>query len=154
MRNKMKTGIIILILFLIAIVIFFCPAVKTDTGNTPTRRCKLEMGQIRYACIAYKTDFGFFPTGSVTAVFQELTGKNSRTIPYIEISARNTASDGTYLDPWGTPYRISFEYLSNVVYGAGGRGNVSSAGRDHLWGTEDDLEIKWDAQQDNPAYRR
>jgi type II secretory pathway pseudopilin PulG len=126
----MRAVVAILILIVILLVVYISSNVKCV--NTKSRRARVELAQLRTACRAYRADVGAFPSGSVYAVCQALSGNGWKTIPYIERYPKQDATDGTFLDPWGTPYRFNFLNPTNPV--------IRSAGEDRTWGTKDDIE--------------
>jgi hypothetical protein len=124
-----KTMIMVTLIAVAVIVLLLWPMSIRHPPPTPNLLAKLELRQIQMACRSYTVDNRASPSGSVSAVCQALTGKNS--IPYIEFNSRRTTHDGSFLDPWGTPYHFSFFNPTNPV--------VSSAGKDRSWGTVDDI---------------
>ena len=56
---------------------------------------------------AYLITFGEFPSGSAAEICEALSGKNREHAPVVEAYEVNAAHE--FIDPWGTPYRMSFE---------------------------------------------
>lgn len=93
---------------------------------------KSELNSIRSACLAYRSEFGVFPTGTVTDICHALSGTNSMNLKFIEIDPALMTTNGVMTDPWQTPFSVSFPDGTSVV--------VRSAGKDKMFGTQDDIE--------------
>ena len=128
----MKMKILIAILILAAIVFVVWTALHEGPGPKPNTRVVSELASLCVASKAYRTEFGHFPTGSVSEACVALAGQNPHQIVFIEFPPDRVQSDGAFLDPWGSPYRMTFATPTNVI--------ASSAGRDGAWGTQDDIE--------------
>jgi hypothetical protein len=124
--------IVVAIVILIAIGLLVWPALREGPRPKPNTRVIMELASLRYACLAYRAEFGTFPTGATAQTCLLLSGKNLKNIPFMEWSNDRMGSDGTFLDFWGTPYRMDFQNPTNPV--------VRSAGKDRSWGTKDDIE--------------
>ena len=66
------------------------------------------------ALSAYATEQGELPHGSYVTICQLLRGKsvdgqNSKRLEYIESEGVEANAKGEIIDPWGNPYRISFD---------------------------------------------
>lgn len=94
-----------------------------------------EASQILIACRNYDAEYGQMPESPENArLIKSLTGNNPRKIPFLMLKASQLNSNGEMIDPWGTPFRITFDSGSKV--------NVTSAGPDKIFGTADD-ENPW-----------
>jgi len=67
----------------------------------------------------YKYEFGSYPTGDYDQVLKKLFGGDPQKIEFFRV------------DPWGTPYAISFSSTNSFV--------ISSAGKDKIFGDSDDI---------------
>lgn len=90
-----------------------------------------EIASIKVACLAYRTVYGTFPTGSLPQVCTSLAGLNPRNVVFIEFHPQSITTNGLFLDPWGTEYRLTFPTLTSV--------EARCAGKDRQWGTKDDI---------------
>jgi hypothetical protein len=122
--------IVLVVVVLTALIVLAIPAFRTGPGEMPVTRTAVEVSEIRIACRAYLQEFGAFPSGAVTTVCRSLAGENPRSICFIQFPKDHRATDGSFLDAWGTPYRIDFEGTNLVI---------ASAGKDRRWGTKDDI---------------
>lgn len=80
-------------------------------------RIDLDIAAIQVALAQYKTEFGAFPSGDSRAICRMLSGNNPKGIRFIEL--RSVTSDGAFLDPWGTPYKIYYSGEEPLVRSAG-----------------------------------
>jgi len=81
----------------------------------------------------YQTDFGSFPTGSVTEVFRTLH-ENSKHKIYVEYIGRSSKSpkwNDSFVDLWGSLYKIEIKGQTNVI--------IYSAGINQIFGDDDDM---------------
>lgn len=124
--------IIIAIFMLAALVLLVWPALRQGPGPKPNTLVALELASLRVAAKAYRVEFGQFPTGNMSQVCVALAGHNPRQIIFIEFPPDQIQPGGAFLDPWGSPYRIEFPTPTNVI--------ASSAERDQVYGTDDDIE--------------
>ena len=127
----MKIGIIfgVLVLLYLSVDVIW---IRDRTDRFTRVRCDLTA--FRYACLAYRREYGSFPTGSQERIVAALSGKNDRKILFLEVPEHEGSATNLWLDPWGSPYQVMFLSPSNVV--------TRSAGRDKMWGTADDIERK------------
>jgi len=125
----MKTLITILILVALVLTVWPNFGSKSNSLNTLT---KSDLNCIKSACLAYRSEFGAFPTGTVTVIFHLLSGSNTRNLMFIDINSAHVTTNGVMTDPWHTPYSVFFPDATNVV--------VRSAGKDKIFGTQDDIE--------------
>ena len=87
------------------------------------------------ACLAsYHAVYGSFPTGNNAQVMNSLRGGNPRRMRMDPIGPRRMARTNEALDIWDIAYRFSFASNSTIT--------VSSAGKNSLFGDEDDLVVR------------
>ena len=130
------------------------PAIKAALEKANKAQAQSEATGIANAIKAFYSEYSRYPTsGSDTAdktwntdnvdIIKILTAtetasppKNSRKIPFLELSSSSTNSVGNFIDPWDTPYFIAIDYgfdnkVTTVPYGTMDRGvAVWSAGPD------------------------
>jgi len=94
-------------------------------------RCKVVMRMLQAEIGNYKYEFGSDPTGDCAQIFKKLFGDNPKKIEFIHPRNTFTNQAGEFLDPWGTPYTISFAPTNSFV--------ISSAGKDKIFGDADDI---------------
>jgi len=84
------------------------------------------------ACQAYKIEYGTLPQVSENNRLKEiLCGDNPRKMEFLTFRPNDVSSNGEMIDPWGTPFRITFDPDSKI--------HVISAGPDKIFGTPDDI---------------
>ena len=115
----MKTLMVLLCLILLA----GCSKPPSTVRETETLH--LALGQ-------YATNYGVYPTGDTVAIMQALKGANAQHVVFIEFPPAATAPDGTWLDPWGTSYRVDYPAPDSI--------RVTSAGPDRKFDTGDDIQ--------------
>ena len=87
------------------------------------------------ACLAsYHAIYGSFPTGNNAQIIGALRGGNPRKMMIDPIGPRRMAASKEVLDIWGTAYRFRFKSNSMIA--------VSSAGKNGLFGDNDDLVVR------------
>lgn len=113
------------ILFLLASLLF--PSVNgPGLGPAKKAQAKNDVTQIATAVMAYNTEYDHLPpipiNGLVSGeLISVLVGSNQalnpRNIQFIEISpakeGKRGLQDGTFVDPWGGPYRIAIATATN-----------------------------------------
>jgi hypothetical protein len=62
--------------------------------------------QLIAALKAYRVEYGHFPFGNHSQIVSVLEGDNPRRIVFLEFPSVARSSNGEFLDPWRTPYRI------------------------------------------------
>jgi hypothetical protein len=88
--------------------------------------------QIIIACYAYYAEYGSLPEVSENGrLMKILGGENPRAIGFINLQSGQLNANGEMIDPWRTPFRITFDPDSKV--------HVISAGPDKIFGTPDDI---------------
>jgi hypothetical protein len=117
---KLRRIIIIFIVIGIGMILWglFLPA---ETGPTLNKnsRCRVNLMRLRAEIGIYKYEFGSYPTGDYDQVLKKLFGVDPQKIEFFRV------------DPWGTPYAISFSSTNSFV--------ISSAGKDKIFGDSDDI---------------
>jgi hypothetical protein len=117
---KLRRIIIIFIVIGIGMILWglFLPA---ETGPTLNKnsRCRVNLMRLRAEIGIYKYEFGSYPTGDYDQVLKKLFGGDPQKIEFFRV------------DPWGTPYAISFSSTNSFV--------ISSAGKDKIFGDSDDI---------------
>jgi hypothetical protein len=98
-------------------------AALLPAGSRPiidkARRIDLETAQIRAALDTYEAACGGFPAGESSAVFRALRGDNPQKSVFLQCRAGSVSSDGSMVDPWGTPYKIYFSGKEPLIRSAG-----------------------------------
>jgi hypothetical protein len=94
-------------------------------------KCRVELSGLEEAIKGYQATYGNFPSGNRVEVIKALMGNNPRKIQFICVNAGNLSPNGEYLDPWKTPYAFVFSATNGFI--------LSSAGKDKIWGDQDDL---------------
>ena len=78
------------------------------------------------AFAAYHEAFGAYPAGDAAAIIRELRGENEKGQVFFECPPASLNDKGELLDPWGFPYRITYD-------SATGEPLVHSAGKNRLF---------------------
>ena len=95
------------------------PPAESSTGGGS------EVRQLSRALIAalldYRKEYGKFPEGGEAEIMGALCGKNEKGAIYIEPAPSALDAQGAMLDPWGTPFRITFDETSHIpkIHSAG-----------------------------------
>lgn len=126
----MRNALLILGIAAVVFALAF-PAITTRTECGPKSEVAIWSSQIQAACLGYKTEYGKFPPSENRQLVPLLLGNNPRKIPFIEFPPKYLSKDGEVLDPWGTPFHITYRANDLVV--------IESAGSDALFGTKDDF---------------
>ena len=83
-------------------------------------RARAEVAAIATAVDNYKLEFGSYPSNNTTALFKELTGQGSvnKTRVFIEPTPGlvTNATNGPFIDPWGTAYNYRNPGTNNVGF--------------------------------------
>ena len=121
--------ILVGILVVVVVAVLVYPAISTLHIDAKHGKAMAELATIRVALLAHKSEYHTFPTGDIVGIWNTLSGSNANKVSFAEGIPTN--ANGQITDPWGTVYRIECVSPANV--------RVLSAGRDHKWGTRDDL---------------
>jgi type II secretory pathway pseudopilin PulG len=91
-----------------------------------------QVSQIYTACQNYQIEYGTLPETSENYRLKKiLCGDNPRKIEFLSLKTGQINPNGEIIDPWGTPFRITFDSDSKV--------HVISADPDKIFGTADDI---------------
>ena len=121
---------------LAAFIASMLTASRVGIDNSKIARTRNAMVQLSTAVLSFQTEYGVLPDAKDNATLikvlsgQVETRENPRDIVFLTPSHRELDSQGEFIDPWGTPYRISVNDQPTVI----------SAGPDKQWGTSDDLK--------------
>ena len=69
-------------------------------------QAKTDATQLLAAVTAYHKDYGTMPSGDSLEILLSLHGNNTRKIVFIEFYGKQIYGQGSFLDPWKSPYRI------------------------------------------------
>src|SRR5207249_1350961 len=95
---------------------------RREPGIPTVRR---EMDAFLMAMWGYEAAFDRYPSGSPTEILQALAGNNPWKRVFL-VMGRSTNSVGEFVDPWGTPYKITVESNNRVT--------IRSAGENRSFG--------------------
>jgi hypothetical protein len=91
-----------------------------------------EASQVYTGCQSYMAEYGALPqTSENYRLIKILCGDNPRKIEFISLKPRQLSPNGEDIDPWKTPFRITFDPDFKI--------HVISAGPDKIFGTPDDI---------------
>ena len=122
---------IFLIAVFLAIVGPFFPDIWLLHESAFKVKCNSELSCLGTALNGYQTTYANYPTGNQAEVIKHLLGDNPQKIQFLNVSINDLSSSGEWLDPWKTPYAISFPSKNGFI--------VSSAGKDKIFGDSDDI---------------
>ena len=73
------------------------------------------------ALLEYRKEMGRFPAGGADEILSALRGKNDKGQSFIEIPQTAVNEQGEMLDPWGTPFEITFDEQRRIpkIHSAG-----------------------------------
>ena len=123
----------------VVVYLLLFPHFHGDRFSKPTLlffRCQSDMTTLMIACKAYRTEYNANPTGDMATLLAILKGNNTRHVVFIDLPNEKINKRGEFIDPWGTPFEVSF-------VGANGQVRIRSAGPDKKFGDKDDVNI-WD----------
>lgn len=112
--------------------ILIMPAILQPPARERTQEdaLRVEGAKLQEALAAYFEEFGQYPPGEAPAIIAELRGGNTKEIVFFECPPERLNLKGELLDPWGTPYRITFESESAPP-------RIHSAGLNRFFEAED-----------------
>ncbi len=122
-------GLWLFVALLLAAAVLWSGSISPAPGQVA--RAMVTMTCLETACKAYRLTYDSFPAGDNSSIVKLLRGSNPRNIIFIEFKIRDTNSVGEVADPWGTPYKFTFE--------AGKKPWIQSAGPDRTFDSKDDL---------------
>jgi hypothetical protein len=119
-----------------SIILLLLGAVLTGTGGPGLAAYRAEAAQqldsIKTACLNYQSEYNKLPeTSENYRLVAILCGDNMRKIQFLYVKPPDLNPNREMIDPWKTPFRITFDSGSNV--------HVISAGQDKIFGTADDI---------------
>ena len=83
------------------------------------KKVDVDAQQIRSALMIYRMRTGRKPVEDSAAVFRALQGENANKTVYVLREDESVGSDGSFLDPWGTPYKLDSSGNRIIVRSAG-----------------------------------
>jgi hypothetical protein len=103
---------------LAVIALLYAMYLPAETGSTLNkyRRCRVTLLTLKDEFGSYKYKFGSYPTGDYDQILKKLFEDSPQ---YFRV------------DPWGTPYAVSFSSTNSFI--------ISSAGPDKKFGDKDDI---------------
>jgi type II secretory pathway pseudopilin PulG len=124
------TYVVVVFILIFVLGLVFAPMSR---ARYPRLSAETAESQIETACLAYLAEYGTLPATSENyRLVKILTGENNpRAITFITLKPTDMTANGELQDPWGTPYRITFDSNSKI--------HVMSAGPDKVFGTPDDV---------------
>lgn len=90
-----------------------------------------EILNLEVASRLYQKTYKTLPEGDHLEIIQQLSGRNPNEKIFLQFEEDQINAAGTFVDPWGTPYRFQNQSSHTLT--------VTSAGKDKRFGTEDDL---------------
>ncbi|MEO8204937.1 MAG: hypothetical protein ABI615_02065 [Chthoniobacterales bacterium] len=79
--------------------------------DDPTMQAYVQVAAMEYALQQYYKEYGAFPEGKGSSFLHALMGGGGRKIDFLHVPAyaprRGGVSNGSYLDPWGSPYQVN-----------------------------------------------
>jgi len=132
MKATWITYVIVCLVLIFVLGIIFTPAISDHGIPASSARAQAVVSLIETACMAYKIEYGAFPSTSENyRLVKILTTDNPRGIAFINVKSSDLTPNGDLIDPWKTPVRITFDSNSKV--------HAASAGPDKVFGTPDDV---------------
>jgi hypothetical protein len=128
--TKPECCVVVLIIVVLSLLAYpaFCINRKISLATSTS----VAVRDLWVACKAYKTEYGKYPeTSENIPLVKILKSENPRHLVFIEFMKRDLNANGEAIDAWGIPLRFSFSEAEGV--------RVWSAGKDHLFGTKDDI---------------
>lgn len=146
--------LLVVIVIITILVSLLFPAIKTALLKAEAAKAKTTVLNIATAFKAFNAEYGRWPTGATsssqdlnTNLFNSANG-NTRNIVFLDTASKDINSSGYILDPWKTPYHITFDvnYQNSVSTNcSSGGGTIAggvaiwSSGPDGTCGTSDDV---------------
>jgi hypothetical protein len=130
MKSKLLFNVGAATLFVLIVLGLLTPASGPKRAGKIVQS-KLEMSDLNAATAQYHNEYGSYLTGNSANIIQCLLGNNLRKIEFLSFNTNRFDSNGDFLDPWLTPYRIEILAQTNLV--------VRSAGPNKKFGDADDI---------------
>ena len=92
-------------------------------SGTSLQRTREDMESLRNALLAFRNDYGHYPTGDYASVMAAIGGDNHNRVTYLLFTERDTG----LLDPWGSPYRVQLRTDEPIIACAGPDGSFGTA---------------------------
>ena len=90
------------------------PADTVASGAATETEVKQLAHALDAALLQFRSDIGRFPEGGAGEIISALRGRNEKEKTYIDLVPAAVNDHGEMLDPWGTPFRITFDSASNT----------------------------------------
>jgi hypothetical protein len=136
-KSQWKVGnrfvVILITPFLIAYLFLAFLSTQGNHVPAPNTKCRLELMGVKFALNGYQSKYTNYPTGNQAQIIASLCGENSLRYEFLDIHILQFNSNKECLDPWETPLKIEFSSTNSFV--------ISSAGKDKIFGTADDIII-------------
>jgi hypothetical protein len=130
--NPFLEAALVLAIILVLIGDILMGGMDSGLKAPPRAKAANDIVQICIACQNYVTKYGTLPPSSENyRLTKILCGDNPRGITFINLMPSKLNPNGEMIDPWGTPFRITFDPNFKV--------HVISAGPDKIFGTPDDI---------------
>lgn len=129
---------ILCVIFILFVIALFIPMYSTGGSGDKARAYSLA-NQIHIACMLYNTEYGRYPPTTDNAKLYVLLnggsvdGENPRHIQFMTFDKKQVNAKGEIIDPWKTPYRITFDKEGPWVV---------SACKDKRFDTPDDISSR------------
>ena len=130
MKSKLLFNVGAAILFVLIVIGLLTPTSGPKRAGKIVQS-KMEMSDLNAAMIQYHNEYGNYLTGKSANAIQCLLGNNLRKIEFLFLNTNRFDSNGDFLDPWLTPYRIEILAQTNLI--------VHSAGPNKNFGDADDI---------------
>jgi type II secretory pathway pseudopilin PulG len=127
----MKAKVLFLIIGLLA-AIFLLPLILPSPYRTYLH-IKMDEEMLLQALNSYRSVYNRYPAGNSFEVLSTLTGNNPQKTVFLNIDASSTNNIGEFVDPWQTPFQLTFESTNHVT--------IRSAGKNKIFGDKDDVEL-------------
>ena len=127
---NMQGRIILYLLIPFAVVWLMAFILKPSHRERFPSVVRMEITNLEAALNQHRAEYGHFPTGTAVEIFKTLSGENPRKLVFFVANSRTVGSNGEFLDPWKTPYKIR---MAETNY------SIRSAGPNQVFGDKDDI---------------
>jgi hypothetical protein len=142
----MKKLLLILACILVAVLVmpaFIEPPAHEETHHEGVAA----MGKkLLEAFEAYHAEYDAYPDGSPAEIGRALRGDNEKQIVFLQGPEQSHNEDGELLDPWGTPFKITFDAETQKPL-------IHSAGKNRLFEEHGDDYRSWQPYNTRPHKR-